>query len=381
MTRSTAAAAVGLALFLLLATTAAASTPTISYSIDGTAGTNGWYRGSTHGNEVIVHWAVSADATSTNCLAAVAVAGPTAGTTRNCWAQNEDGRATAVTRVIKIDATPPTVTAHVRHPDFRGWYNHPVTIRWTGTDATSGIAHCSSATYRGPDNGAAAVNGGCVDRAGNSGGGPVSLAYDATPPVVHAVTERSTTDADALSWTSSSPSDRVVVRRRVRGRKPRTTVFDGSGGTFTDTTIRPGTQYVYSVRSFDQAGNGSKIVSIAGRVKILTLQKTPFVPIAAPNPILRWRRVPGADYYNVQLYRGSARIYAAWPMMHQFGLRTTWNWSGQRFHLSPGQYRWYVWAGFGPRKSAQYRIVGTARFLMPRPVHHSKPTVGATAVH
>lgn len=59
MTRSTAAAALGLALFLILAASAAASTPTISYSIDGIPGTNGWYRGSTHGDNVIVHWSVS----------------------------------------------------------------------------------------------------------------------------------------------------------------------------------------------------------------------------------------------------------------------------------------------------------------------------------
>jgi hypothetical protein len=68
----------------------------------------------------------------------------------------------------------------------------------------------------------------------------------------------------------------------------------------------------------------------------------------------------------VQLYRGSKRIYAAWPTMHQLGLPATWKWSGHLFRLTPGRYRWYVWAGFGPRKSARYRIVGSARFVIPR---------------
>src|SRR5207247_9157908 len=149
VTRSTAVAALGLALVLVFATTAAASTPTISYSIDGIAGTNGWYRGSTNGDNVVVHWSVSLNATSTSCLAAVTWPGPTTGTRLSCWAQNSDGRVTAVTRVIKIDATPPTgVTAHPsRAPDFNGWYNHAVTLHWTGTDATSGVASCTSATY------------------------------------------------------------------------------------------------------------------------------------------------------------------------------------------------------------------------------------------
>jgi hypothetical protein len=368
VTRSTAAAAFGLALLLLFATSAAASTPTVSYSIDGIAGTNGWYRGSTHGDNVVVHWSVSLNATSTNCLAAVTVPGPTGGTTLSCWAQNSDGRATAVTRLLKIDATPPTgVTAHLsRAPDFNGWYNHPVTIRWSGTDATSGLASCTSGTYRGPDSGAATINGGCVDRAGNSGGRQVRLAYDATPPMLRKVTEQSTAAADVLQWESSSAPDRIVVRRTARGKKAHKTVFNGSGGGFTDRKIRPGTQYVYSVQSFDQAGNASRAVSLTAPLKILRLQKMPFVPIVAPNPTLRWQRIGGAAYYNVQLFRGSKRIYAAWPTMHQVGLPMTWKWSGHRFRLSPGRYRWYVWAGFGARRSAQYRIVGSARFVVPR---------------
>jgi hypothetical protein len=368
--RSTAAAALGLALFLMLGPSAAASTPTISYSIDGIPGSNGWYRGSTHGNEVIVHWSVSLDATSTSCLAAVAVPGPTSGTTLSCWAQNGDGRATASTRPLKIDATPPSgVSARLaRRPDFHGWYNHPVKISWSGTDATSGIAGCSSATYRGPDSGAATASGGCLDRAGNSAPFPVRLAYDATPPVLRAVTEESTDAGHTLHWTSSSPSDRIVIHRKVRGRKARTTVFRGSASAaaFTDTKIRPGIQYVYSVRSFDAAGNASKVRSLAGLLQVLTLRKTRYVPLAAANPTLRWGPVRGAGYYNVQLFRGSKRIYSAWPKMHQLGLPASLKWSGHVVRLATGRYRWYVWAGFGPRRLARYRSVGSARFVIPR---------------
>jgi hypothetical protein len=360
--------ALGLVLVLLFATSAAASTPTISYSIDGISGTNGWYRGSTHGDNVVVHWSVSLDATSTNCLAAVTVPGPTGGTTLSCWAQNADGRATATTGLLKIDNTPPTgVAAHLsRGPDYQGWYNHPVAIGWSGTDATSGIASCTSTTYQGPDSGAAAVPGGCTDQAGNSASTSAQLAYDSTPPVLQKLREESTAAADALSWESSSASDRIVVRRSIRGLKKHRTVFDGSGSGFSDKTVHPGTQYVYSVQAFDQAGNASKTVAVTGQVKILTLRRTRYVPISAPNPILRWTRKTGAAYYNVQLFRGSRRIYATWPTMHQIGLPSAWKWSGHRVRLSPGRYRWYVWAGFGPRKLAQYRIVGSARFVIPR---------------
>ena len=367
MTRSTAAASIGVALVLLFATTAAASTPTISYSIDGIVGNNGWYRGSTHGDYVVLHWSVSSNATSSNCLAAITLPGPTAGTTQTCWAANPDGRATAVTRPIKIDGIPPTgVTARLsRKPDLNGWYNHPVTVSWSGRDSTSGIAYCTSGTYRGPDSATATLNGGCFDKAGNSGGLQVRLAYDATPPVLHRLVEESTTDADALSWSSSSASDHIVVRRAVRGRKGRALVFAGTAVQFTDPKIRPGVEYVYSVRAFDQAGNASKIASVDGPPKILILErKTAYAPHAAPNPILRWRRIRGAAYYNVQLYRGTKRIYAAWPRMNQVGLQASWKWSGRRRYLIPGRYRWYVWAGFGARRAAQYSAVGSARFVI-----------------
>jgi hypothetical protein len=362
------AAAVGLTLFLLFATPASASPPSIAYSIDGIVGTNGWYRGSTHGQNIVLHWSVSLNATSTDCLAAVTIPGPTAGTTSTCWAENSDGRTTAVTRGIKIDATPPTglTATFSRRPDHHGWYNHPVEVRWSGKDSMSGIAGCSAVTYRGPDSSAAMVNGGCTDRAGNPATRPIELAYDATAPTLHQVTEQSTAGSDVLSWSSTSPSDLVRIRRRVRGHKARTTVYFGGGGSFADTTIHHGQEYLYTVRSVDEAGNASKADSVDGPPKILTLQKTPFVVHAAPSPILRWGRVRGASYYNVQLFRGSKRIYSVWPTMRQVGLAPTWRWSGRAYELTPGQYRWFVWAGFGSRKLARYRLVGSARFAIPR---------------
>jgi hypothetical protein len=370
MGRSTAAAAIALALVLTFTGTAAASPPIITYTIDGIAGTNGWYRGSTHGDNVILHWDVSNE-NMTDCQFAITVPGPTTGTTKTCSATNGPPSSPLTTTAkvfLKIDATPPTGLrpSFSRKPDYHGWYNHPVAIRWSGTDATSGIAGCSSVTYHGPDSGAATASGTCTDKAGNRATAPTHLAYDATPPVLGNVSEQSTAAADVLGWTSSSTSDRIVIRRKIRGHKASTTVFDGVADTFADKTIRPGNEYLYSVRSIDQAGNASSVASIAGPPKILTLQKTSYVVHAAANPILRWGRVRGATYYNVQLFRGSKRIFSAWPTMHQTGIPATWTWSGHRFRLTPGQYRWYVWAGLGARKLARYRLAGSERFVVPR---------------
>jgi hypothetical protein len=363
-------ALLALGLLLLLAPTASAAPPTISYTIDGITGTNGWYRGSTHGNNIVLHWFVSPDAinTSVECQPAITIAGPTAGLKKTCWAENADGKTTTETKLLKIDADPPTgvSASFTRSADFNGWYNQPVGINWGGTDATSGLAGCTSLTYGGPDGAGASVSGGCTDMAGNTALTPVGINYDATPPALAKVFVTSGARADLVHWTSTSPSDSVVIERTARGSKAHATVFRGSGSSFADKKIRSGLEYTYSVQTSDQAGNSSQKISVAGLPKVLTLRKTPYIPRAAQKPILRWAATRGATYYNVQLFRGSKRILALWPSKHQVGLPTAWKWAGKRYRLGPGRYRWYVWAGLGQRSFANYKTLGSAQFIVPK---------------
>jgi hypothetical protein len=86
---------------------------------------------------------------------------------------------------LQYDATAPTnITATFdRGPDSNGWYNHAVTVTFTGDDTTSGIASCTSTTYGGPDNASVAASGSCTDLAGNrSISANASFKYDATAP-------------------------------------------------------------------------------------------------------------------------------------------------------------------------------------------------------
>jgi hypothetical protein len=99
---------------------------------------------------------------------------------------------------LKYDGTPPSVNASAaRAPDANGWYNHPVAVAFAGTDSTSGIGSCTSATYSGPDDGGGSVSGTCSDNAGNSAGASLGIKYDATPPKVSAAPAR---DADTNGW-------------------------------------------------------------------------------------------------------------------------------------------------------------------------------------
>src|SRR5207248_112379 len=182
----------GLALALTPADSAADSGGvSISYSIDGIAGTNGWYRGSTHGNFVVLKWFVtdpnSQVIDTSGCSAVLQIPGPQVNTTRTCVATlAAGGTVSAQTKPIYIDADPPTGVAAgaARPPDANGWYNHPVAVGWQGSDATSGIAGCTSLTFPGPGLDAASLGGICTDNAGNTAAGSFSLQYDATPPAV-----------------------------------------------------------------------------------------------------------------------------------------------------------------------------------------------------
>ena len=85
---------------------------------------------------------------------------------------------------------PPVVTggSPARAADANGWYNHAVVVTFAGTDATSGIAACTSTAYGGPDTASAAVAGLCTDKAGNTSS-PLGygLKYDASGPDVTGV--------------------------------------------------------------------------------------------------------------------------------------------------------------------------------------------------
>ena len=93
---------------------------------------------------------------------------------------------------FKYDATSPSVTAAPsRQPNVNGWYRAPLSVGFTGGDATSGISSCEAAkSYGGPDAVSASVGGTCRDQAGNTGAASFALKYDATAPQANASASR-----------------------------------------------------------------------------------------------------------------------------------------------------------------------------------------------
>jgi hypothetical protein len=338
---------------------AAGADVTITLTIYGTQGANGWYT-----SNVTVNWTVTGAATSTGCDA-VTLTTDTPGFKVTCSASNLD-QTSVVTQshTFKIDKTPPAVTAAPsRAPDANGWYNHGLSVAFSGTDATAGIAGCSSASYAGPDSAGTSVSGTCTDQAGNVGTAALALKYDATPPVVSKVAAKAGNRRIDLSWSASTDTQSVEVTRTPGAAGPAaSTIYRGPAASCRDAGLRIGKAYQYVVTGFDQAGNAaSKAVKVTATGALLS--PAPGARIAAP-PLFVWTPVKGAKYYNLQLVRGR-KILSVWPTKTRFQLPRSWTFEGHRYRLHRGVYRWYVWPGFGKFSANRYgsRLGGSSFVL------------------
>jgi hypothetical protein len=144
-------------------------------------------------------------------------------------------------------------------------------------------------------------------------------------------------------------------------------VYKGTATTYTDRGLTNGVEYRYVVVSQDAAGNQSAGVAAAG-VPRLNLLRTPKDGAKLKKvPKLVWSRNAEADYYNVQIFRGQAKILSTWPIKSSLQLKRTWKYQGKKYTLGKGVYRWYVWPGFGARSAVDYGdLLGTNSFQMLR---------------
>ncbi len=157
---------------------------------------NGWYN-----HSVIVNYQ-GADATSgIDSCTQTTYSGPddpstAVGGTCTDKAGNQSGSSLFT---LKYDETAPQASATAsRGPDVNAWYNHDLTVSFSGSDATSGLDICDApATYSGPDSTNAVVSGTCRDFAGNTITRSLALKYDETAPQATATPDR---QPNAKGW-------------------------------------------------------------------------------------------------------------------------------------------------------------------------------------
>jgi hypothetical protein len=96
--------------------------------------------------------------------------------------------------------------------------------------------------------------------------------------------------------------------------------------------------------------------------------------------LLAWKKVPGASYYNVQIYFGGSglavrrvlnvqvtgrKVLSTWPVRPRFRMHKKWTFGKKHYQLSRGRYTWYVWPGMGSRAARKYgKLIGKSDFVV-----------------
>jgi hypothetical protein len=137
-----------------------------------------------------------------------------------------------------------------------------------------------------------------------------------------------------------------AVARSVKGHNPARTIADSRTGVgVRESKVRRARE---APNSIDKPRSG-----VAGAIARRPATKRRAKPNAGAQPssgtpIARgWGRVSRADYYDFRLFRGGARILDLWPKSNRASIPARWSYGGERYRLSPGRYKWFVYPGFG----------------------------------
>ncbi len=353
-----------------------ASPPALSFKYDATPPTvqpvasrppdsNGWYN-----HALRVDWSGSDPTSGIASCSSYSYSGPdTAGVQPNGACTDKAGNTSApVPFGFRFDATPPTgITAGpARPPDHGGWYNRPVAVKWSGSDALSGIASCTTATYGGPTNGATALSGSCTDGAGNTSGAVgYAFKYDATPPAFDGLSLTPRDDAVTVRWRTSGATVFTVTRKPGVGGTASSAVYEGAASSFVDRRVENYVRYTYTVTAEDGAGNELTRSAAGMPMPVLYAPRSGARVGPGSSPLLAWRPAHKARYYNVQLWLEKHVIGSWWPTRPRLKLPARWRFAREVHTLEPGSYTWYVWPGRGPRRLGRYwPLLGKSTFVV-----------------
>ena len=204
---------------------------------------------------------------------------------------------------------------------------------------------------------------------------------DTTPPAPVGKLAASASDGVVkLTWLQPADGDfdHVAVEQSSAG-SPLSVVYTGSGNSFTARGLKNGSEYRFVVVSYDKTGNASAEAAIVATPAAPMLLQPKDAAVTTKPPLLDWRDVTGASYYNVQLYRApsglkttsvlpsGSKILSIWPTTSSLRLSAKWVYGKKHYQLSPGRYLWFVWAGFGPRADVKYGpLLGQSSFIVRR---------------
>ena len=188
-----------------------------------------------------------------------------------------------------------------------------------------------------------------------------------TPPDVRGLKAEAGDARVRLSWQIPNGVDHVEISRSLTVGGDDQIVYTGSAEAYTDRGVANGLEYRYVVVSVDRNGDTSAGVAVVAVPKRSLLRSPKDGARLRKPPKLVWVRNSEASYYNVQLFRGNAKILSTWPVRASLVLKSSWKYERRAYRLTPGVYRWYVWPGFGARAAVDYgEMLGFSSFQIVR---------------
>jgi hypothetical protein len=167
-----------------------------------------------------------------------------------------------------------------------------------------------------------------------------------------------------LAWRKPTDLDysRVRIwRKRVGVAGWRLVAERSTAVSFTDRNVANQARYRYLIRSVDRAGNRSPAVEASARPSAVFSPQ--YDALLRSPPLVDWRSVRNASYYNMQLWRNGRKILSVWPLVSRYRLRSAWTFHGRRYSLASGRVTVYVWPGFGAKAAVRYGpLLGSTSF-------------------
>jgi hypothetical protein len=234
-----------------------------------------------------------------------------------------------------------------------------VECRLDGPFGSGSFSPCASATsqsYTGLDDGAHLFTVQVTNAIGNVNQASYGWVVDLTAPAsVRRFAARGGHRRVRLTWTRpiDVDYDRVRIwRKRASATAWKRLVDRVTAASFTDRTVSNHVRYRYRIRSLDKARNASAATVVHAWASPLFSPRHNAV-VHSP-PLVDWRSVRRARYYNMQVWRDGRKLLSVWPGRSHYRLRSRWTFRGRTHMLAGGRVVLYVWAGFGPKAAARY---------------------------
>ncbi len=297
---------------------------------------------------------------------------PIGATEVTCVASDASGQTSPGTTfevIVQAGATPakPGIAANVPHLTNRPDAAFQLTVepgataecRLGGPFGPGSFTPCSSETsqsYSDLEDGAYLFTVQVTNAIGNVSQGSYAWTVDLTAPLaVVGFTARAGDRMVNLAWTK--PIDIDYDRVRIWRKRPTATAWQRvadrvNSASFIDRTVVNHVRYRYRILSLDKAGNASTTAeALAWPSPIFSPQ---YDAIVHAPPLVDWRSVRKATYYNMQVWRNGRKLLSVWPLRSRYQLRSRWTFRGRQHMLSDGRVTVYVWAGFGSKAAVRY---------------------------